>query len=491
MPTLIATYLTVVGALLLVGVFLSRASARFGVPALLAFLVLGMLAGGEGLGRIFFSNYHLSFDIGVTALVLILFDGGFNTPAARIRSSLLPALALATIGVVGSAGLVGLLVHSLFPFNWTESLLVGSIISPTDAAAVFSVLGQAGIQLKRRVGIILELESGFNDPAAVLLVATLTESLVQSRPIPIAAAAIDLTAAMIAGIAFGVLLGWIGAKLLRIARPPAPALFPALSMAVAFLSFGVTTLFGGSGFAAVYVSALVLGNLALPYHSGIRRVHGSVTWLAQLLMFSLLGLLVTPSETLHMALPGLAVALFSALIARPLVSLVCLAPFRLRLHEITYIGLVGLRGATPIILAIYPVVAQAHSGRQIFNLVFFAVVVNTLFPGTLVGAVADRLGLGHGESLPPPALLEIVSGKILTGGEFLSFTIATASAAARVLISDIPMPEGSSILLVIRGDEIIAPHGTLLLIDGDHVYVLCKHDDRSFIRLLFGVQEPD
>jgi cell volume regulation protein A len=461
------------------------------VPALLAFLALGMLAGEDGIGGIGFNNYHLSFDISVTALVLILFDGGFNTPAVTIRSGLIPALTLATLGVLGSSALVGWVVHLLFPFNWTESLLVGSIISSTDAAAVFSILGHSGLQLSKRVGMTLEIESGLNDPMAVLLVSALTQSLVENHPISVPAAATTMAIALVVGTALGARIGWTAGKLLRIARPPASALFPVLAMAVAFLSFGVATLLGGSGFAAVYVSALILGNVNLPYQSGIRRMLDSVTWLSQLLMFSLLGLLVTPSEAIRMAVPGLAIAFFSTLVARPIIALTCLAPFRLKLREIAYIGLVGLRGATPIILAIYPVVAHMRGGREIFNLVFFAVVVNTLFPGVMVGAVARKLGLGYDEPAKPPAILEIVSGRILRGGEFLSFTIEEASAVSGAFIRDIPMPEQSSILLLIRGDEVIAPHGGLTLREGDHVYVLCRPLDRSFVHLIFGLPETE
>jgi potassium/hydrogen antiporter len=476
---------------LVAGVLLSRASARFGVPALLTFLALGILAGEEGIGRIFFNNYHLSFDVSITALVLILFDGGFNTPAVRIRSGLVPALTLATLGVVGSSALVGLVVHLLFPFNWVESLLVGSILSSTDAAAVFSILGHAGLQLKRRVGMTLEIESGLNDPMAVLLVSTLTQSLVEGQSISLPAAAMTIATSLVAGVGLGALIGWIAGKLLRIARPPASALVPVLTMAVAFLSFGVATLLGGSGFAAVYVSALILGNLDLPYQGGIRRVLDSLTWLSQLLMFLLLGLLVTPSEAIRMAMPGLAIAFFSALVARPIVALACLAPFRLKLREIAYIGLVGLRGATPIILAIYPVVAHMRGGNEIFNVVFFAVVVNTLFPGAMVGAVARKLALSYDEPAKPPAILEIISGRILTGGEFLSFTIEDASAVLDALIGDIPMPTESSILFLIRGDEVIAAQDSLTLRAGDHVYILCKPADRSFVQLIFGLPETE
>jgi cell volume regulation protein A len=421
MPTPIALYLTILGALLAVGVMVSRTSARFGIPLLLAFLSIGILAGENGIARISFSNYQLSFDIGVTALVLILFDGGFNTPVSRVRSAVLPSLLHATLGVAASAALIGLFVHLLFTFNWAESLLVGSIVSSTDSAAVFSILGHAGIQLKRRVALILELESGLNDPMAVLLVSILTRSLAENQPIEILPAALEIMYALSLGVFAGVLFGWISGKLMRIASPPATALLPVLSIAIAFLTFGTTTLIGGSGFAAVYICGAILGNADIPFHSGIRRVHDSVTWLAQLLMFMLLGLLLTPVAAAHMALPGLAVALLSALVARPVLALVCLIPLRLKLNEILYIGLVGLRGATPIILAIYPVVARVRHGQEIFDLIFLAVVVNSLFPTMSVSYLTAKLGIGSDEPPRPPAILEILSSRVLKGAELLAF----------------------------------------------------------------------
>jgi cell volume regulation protein A len=488
MPTPIGLYLMALGMVLAGGVLLSRVSAGFGMPALLAFLAIGMLVGENGIG-IPFDNYRLGFDVSITALVLILFDGGLNTPVHMTRTALVPAIALATVGVVASAALVGLIVRLLFPFTWTESLLVGSIIASTDSAAVFSILGQAGIQLKRRIGMLLELESGLNDPMAVLLVSTFTRSLQENRAVALPAAATNVIFALILGAAAGVTIGWLGSRLVRLARPPAAALLPVLTIAIAFLSFGITTMINGSGFMAAYISAAVMGGAKLPYRGGIMRVHGSLTWLAQVIMFSLLGLLVTPSEMIHIALPGVAVALFSALIVRPVVTAACLLPFRFKFRELLYVGLVGLRGATPIIFAIYPVVAGVPSGSTIFNLVFFAVVINTFFPGMMVRVLASVLKISSDEPTKPPAILEILSGRILHGGEFLSFTVENASAVSNARIRDIPLPAGSSILLVIRQDRLLAPHGGLMLSEGDHVYILCQPQDRSFVQLIFGVQD--
>lgn len=237
MPTGIPEYLALVGSLLIVAVLLSRASARFGVPALLAFIGLGMLAGQDALGLIEFKNYQLSFDLSITALILILFYGGFNTTLPRVRNGLAPAVVLATVGVLGTAGLIGAAVHLMMPLSWTEALLVGAIISPTDAAAVFSALGRAGFQLKKHVGMTLELESGFNDPMAVLLVATLTRSIVENRQIDIPGAALAIAGALLIGIVLGAAVGWLGGKLLGVARPPVSAMFPVLTVGVA--------LFGG------------------------------------------------------------------------------------------------------------------------------------------------------------------------------------------------------------------------------------------------------
>jgi cell volume regulation protein A len=487
---MIADYLTIIGILLIAAILLSRASARFGVPALLAFVGLGMLAGEDGLGRFVFSDYRLTFDFGIVTLILILFDGGFNTPLSRVREALVPALILATAGVVCTAALVGLAVHMLFSLNWTAALLVGAIISPTDAAVVFSVLGRAGLQLKKRVGMTLELESGLNDPMAVLLVAMLTQSIVDNQSINLATAALDIGKALAIGAAMGAIFGWMSWKLLLIARPPASALFPVLTIAAALLSFGATTLVGGSGFVATYVMAIILGNMDIPYRSGIRRMHDSLTWLAQLLMFLLLGLLVTPSTGIHMALPGLVVA-GAALIARPMVALICLAPVRMRVREIAYIGTVGLRGAVPIILAIYPVMMRAAGGRQIFDLVFFAVLVNTIFPGAVAGVLARKLRLGDDQPPTPPAMLEIVSARRLRGGEFMAFTVEPASAVCGARVREIPMPPDASILLLIRNDEVFAPNGDAILGEGDHVYVFYKPTDSAFIHLIFGLPEPE
>src|SRR5216683_6289383 len=303
----LASYLTVAGLLMIASILLGRTTNRIGVPALLAFLGLGMIAGAQGIGRIAFSDYRLSFNLGTLALLVILFDGGLNTPAKRVREAILPAAVLATIGVILTAVLTAIGAR-WFGFPAMQSLLLGAILSSTDAAAVFLIIRSAGIQLKRRPGAILELESGFNDPMAFLMTATLTQCLVERRGIT-AGVGLEAVVSLVIGACLGGAIGWSGRTMLRRVRPGAGGLYPVFTLAVALLSFGVPSLIGGSGLLAAYVSGIMVGAARLPHSGGIRRVHDSIAWLAQLSMFLLLGLLVTPTELLKAAVPGLAIAL--------------------------------------------------------------------------------------------------------------------------------------------------------------------------------------
>jgi cell volume regulation protein A len=488
-PVSVALILTTLALLMGASVVLSHASQWTGVPVVLLFLALGVLAGQEGLGHIAFRTYRVSFDLGTAALVLILFDGGLNTPLTRIRAGLRPAAVLATAGVAGTAALVSLGAR-LFGFSWTQAMLLGAIVSPTDASAVFSILRGSGVQLKKRVGVTLELESGLNDPMAVILTFALTRSLVEHRQIGLATLA-EIPIALAVGAGLGLAIGYAGRFILQRMSPPAGGLYPVLTIALAFIAFGLPSILRGSGFLAAYVAAVVIGNGPMPYRGGILRVHDSVAWLCQLTMFLLLGLLVLPSQLMTVAGAGLAIGLFLALIARPVTVLLCLIPFRYPMREIVYVGWVGLRGAVPIILATYPVLAGADEAHRIFNVVFFVVVVNTLLTGSAVRRVTAWLGLESEEPPPPPAMLEVTSTRILTGGEVMSFFVEASSAVSGAALSDLPLPPDSAVILLIRGRALIAPRGATVLAPGDHVYVLCTAEDRPFVQLIFGRAEAE
>jgi len=486
-PAATALLLAVFGLLLAVSILFSRAAERIAVPVTLLFLGIGMLAGSEGIGRIAFEDYRAAFRLGAIALVLILFDGGLNTPLAAVRQALRPAALLATVGVLGTAGLVGAAAYAL-GFPWPHALLLGAIVSSTDAAAVFSVLRGSGISLKRRVGTTLEVESGINDPMAVILTVALTQNLLTPDAALGWRLALDAAVEMAVGAGLGLLIGFAGRALLARIRLPAGGLYPVLTLAFACLAFGVPALIHGSGFLAVYVAALVLGNGVLPYRAGLLRVHDALAWLSQIAMFLMLGLLVFPSRLVEVGWVGLALALFLAVIARPLVVALCVTPFGYTARDTAYVGWVGLRGAVPIILATFPVLAGAPGAQRIFDVVFFIVVVNTLVPGATVPWVTRRLGLESREPPRPPAVIEIESRLPLTG-ELLSFYVDEALAVTGVPLAELPFPEGSAATLIVRGRELIAPKGQTALQPGDHVYVFARPEDLPFIQLMFGRPE--
>ena len=480
---LLVTFAVLLGA----SILFSRATERIGVPVVLIFLALGVAAGSEGLGGIAFENYGLAFRLGTIALVLILFDGGLNTPLPAVRQALRPAALLASVGVVGTAGLVGIGAR-VAGFEWPQALLLGAIVSSTDAAAVFSVLRGSGISLKRRVGTTLEVESGANDPVAVILTIGLTQSLITGDGIPGFELVGSMVMQLVVGGVLGAAIGFGGRELLARVRLPAGGLYPALTLALACLAFGVTTLLWGSGFLAVYLAAVILGNGALPFRPGLLRVHDALAWLSQIAMFLVLGLLAFPSRLIEVAWTGLGLALFLAFVARPLIVALCLAPFPYTARDVVYVGWVGLRGAVPIILATYPVLAGAPGAERIFDVVFFIVVVNALVPGGTVPWVTRWLGL---ESRDPPraqAVLQIESMQPLSG-ELMSFYIDAALPVSGIPISELPFPEGSAATLIVRGQELIAPKGSTRLESGDHVYVFSRPEDRPFIQLLFGHPE--
>jgi cell volume regulation protein A len=489
MPELlrIATLLTVVGALMIVSVVFSRASERTGIPITLVFLLVGMLAGSEGIGGIVFDDYDLTFRLGTLALVLILFDGGLNTSASAVRESLGPAGVLATAGVVGTAAAVAWVAHFV-GLSWPMAMLLGAIVSSTDAATVFAVLRGSGLHLKRRVGTTLEVESGANDPAAVILTTLLLANVLEPGSLTAGRIARDVLLQVGVGLALGAAIGYGGRRLLARARLATSGLYAVVTLALAMLSFGVPSLLQGSGFLSVYVAAIILGNGALPYRAGLLRIHDALAWMSQIVMFLMLGLLVYPSRVIEAADIGVGIALFLALIGRPIVVALCLLPFRFPPRDTLYVGLVGLRGAVPIVLATFPVLAGAMGAPRIFDIVFFIVVSNSIVPGMLVPWLTRRLGHESRQPPPPRAVLEIESMRPLSG-ELLSFYIDPALAVTGVPIADLPFPEGSSVTLIVRGDELVAPKGSTVLLPGDHAYVFARPDERQLIQLMFGRPE--
>ena len=487
-PGATALIVAVFGLLLGVSVLSSRASDRTGIPAVLLFLGVGILAGSEGLLGIEFADYRFAFRMGTVALVLILFDAGLSTPLSHVRRFWAPAAVLATFGVLvtmfivaGGAWLLGV--------EWQMSLLLGAIVSSTDAAATFSVLRSSGLSLHPRVGSTLELESGLNDPLAVMLTVALTTALMGSAEsvswVGIGGGALlELTV----GAGVGLVAGYLGTLMLARIQLQTTGLYPVLTLSVALLTFGIATLVHGSGFLAAYVAALVLGNAALPYKTSLTRWHAAMSWLSQIGMFLILGLLVFPTRLMEVAPLGLAIAAILGFVARPVAALLSLLPFRMPLREKAFIGWAGLRGAVPIILAAFPVLAGVPQAEYLFDLVFFVVVVSALVHGGTVPWVTRRLGLESDAPPSPPAVLEIISTRALSG-ELLAFYIDEALDITGVPLSELPFPEGTAVTLILRAERLIVPRGHTTLEAGDHVYIATEPADKAFVHLLLG--RPD
>jgi cell volume regulation protein A len=459
------------------------------VPIALLFIVVGMLAGSEGLGRIEFDDYHFSFRVGVVALALILFDGGLNTPLGAVRKAAAPAGILATAGVGGTAVLVAAGAH-LLGLAWPEALLIGAVVSSTDAAAVFAVLRGSGLQLKRRVGVTLEVESGLNDPVAVILTTVLTQNLLTPGSASGLRIPLEILVQLVIGTAAGLAVGYGGRRLLSKLSLSTGGLYPVVTLALGLFAFGAATLVHGSGFLAVYLAGLILGNGPLPYRTGLLRVHDALAWLSQVGMFLILGLLVYPSRLLDVAAVGLGIAVLLAFVIRPLVVALCLLPFRYPQKEVLYIGWVGLRGAVPIVLATFPVLAGAPGAGRLFDQVFFIVVVTALVPGATVGWVTRKLGLQSKEPPAPQAVLAIESRQPLQG-ELMSFYIDEALVVAGMALEELPLPEGAAVTLIVRENRLLAPTAGTTLEPGDHVHVIAQLEDRPLIHLMFGRPEEE
>lgn len=396
--------LCIIGILLFVGVLAGRASGIFGVPALLLFLTIGMLAGSEGPGGIYFNSPGQAQNVGVVALAFILFSGGMDSEWRELRPLLKMGLSLATVGVVVTTGLVALFAHYVLGWTLLEGVLIGSIVSSTDAAAVFALVQGQRAPFRKKIVGLLELESGTNDPLAVFLTVTCISFLQDGSGGSALSVVGHLAWEMVAGATFGYLIGRLGVVLMRKMELQLEGLYHVLSLVFVLISYSGAALIGASGFLSVYVAGVTYGNGSFDQFKGLRRFHDGVAWLMQIAMFLVMGLLAFPSHLLSVALPGLALALFLMVAARPIGVVLSLLPFRMKGREVALIGWTGMRGAVPIVLATYPRVAGLSHANELFNLVFFVVLMSALFQGTTTPLLARKLGLLEKERDMEPAL---------------------------------------------------------------------------------------
>ncbi|MFD4575642.1 potassium/proton antiporter [Streptomyces sp. NPDC058417] len=464
--------LLVCSLVLLVAVAAVRISSRSGLPSLLVYLGIGVLMGQDGIGNIKFDNAEMTQVIGYAALVVILAEGGLGTKWKEIRPALPAASALATVGVAVSVGITATAAHYLVGLDWRQALIIGAVVSSTDAAAVFSVLRR--IPLPSRVTGTLEAESGFNDaPVVILVVAFSTAGPVEHWYLLLGEIALELAI----GAALGLAVGWLGAWGLRHVALPASGLYPIAVMAIAVTAYAAGAMAHGSGFLGVYLAAMVMGNAKLPHWPATRGFAEGLGWIAQIGMFVLLGLLVTPHELGDDVLPALIIGLVLTMVARPLSVVACLTPFRVAWQEQTLMSWAGLRGAVPIILATIPMVSGVEGSRRIFNIVFVLVVVYTLIQGPTLPWLARKLRLG-GDAEAADLGIESAPLERLRG-HLLSVAIPRGSKMHGVEVNELRLPAGAAVTLVVRDRESFVPLPTTVLRRGDELLVVATDPVRD------------
>jgi len=476
--------LILIGGLLLgAGIAAAMVADRVRVPGLILFLGLGMLVGSDGPGGVHFDDVELTRTLGTIGIVLILFEGGLSAGWDEIRPVLKPAISLAIVGTVLTAAIAAVAAGLLFDLGTLESLIVGAAIAATDSAAIFAVL--RGSTLRRRVARTLEGESGLNDPVAVLLVTGFI-SLLEDPGYGIEDMVLGFAGELVIGAAVGALVG-IGARWAFVRLDfPTPGLYPVASIAAAALAFGLADISHGSGFLAVYLTGLTLGTGIVPAQRTVTAFHQGLSWVAQISLFFLLGLLVFPSQLADVALQGTALALALIFVARPIATLVATLVERYRFRERVMLSWAGLRGAVPIWLATLPVIAGVEGSGLLFNDIFFVVVISTLLQGFTFEPLAQRLGLTTGEAALPEPVVE--TGMIQElGGDVLAIRIAPGDAADGRMVKELGLPRQSLVSVIVRDGQAVLPRGSTVIAGGDELHVLVRRERHGEIVQLLDI----
>jgi cell volume regulation protein A len=480
--------LVAASGLLLLSVLGSKASGRVGVPALLLFLLIGMLAGSDGPGGVEFDDPWLAQLLGVVALAFILFAGGLDTKWGDVRPVLWSATGLSTLGVFITAVSVGWFATVILGFSLLEGLLLGAIVSSTDAAAVFAVLRAKNASLRGQLKPLLELESGSNDPMAIFLTMGFTRLLLNPQD-----QVVDLVPMfflqMVVGAAIGYGMGRGITALVNVLRLEYEGLYPVLTMALVLLTYGASASLGGNGFLAVYLAGIVLGNSNFIHKKSLMQFHDGLAWLMQIAMFLTLGLLVFPSRLVQVVGVGLLMSIFLMLVARPVGVFVTLLVSKVSFREQAFVSWVGLRGAVPIILATFPLLAGVPQAEIMFDAVFFIVLTSVLLQGTTLSLVARWLGVDAPAPVKAQYPLEFVpTGKMETESEEIS--IPPQAAAIGNQIVDLGLPNGALIVLLSRNGEFMVPNGGTVLEMGDSLLVLADKSTLPAVRSALQSSPP-
>jgi cell volume regulation protein A len=476
------------GLLLLLSVFAGLVSAKLGAPLLLAFLALGMLAGEDGPGHLSFGDFRIAYLVGSAALAIILFDGGITTKWSDVRGLIAPSALLATVGVAITAGIVGAAGHYGFAIPWIDALLLGAVVAPTDAAAVASLLHMQKLNLRTRVAAILEVESGLNDPMAVFITLALVQLIRHPAEASWLGAGELFGTQMIGGAAIGLIGGRALLFLFRKLDLNA-GLYPILALAGALTVFGGAQIVEASGFLATYLAALILGNGRYAGKQAVNRFFGAFAWLSQIVLFLMLGLLVTPSRLEPLLGSAFAVAAVLILVARPLAVTICLLPFRLKWREIAFISWVGLRGAVPIFLAIIPVLTGARGGSLLFGTAFIVVMVSLLIQGWTIAPLARWLRLEVPGNAPRGRLDIELPETLAKSGNIVGYRVAPSSAAVGHMIGELPLPPGNDILLTMRDGLAFGKEMKTPLAPDDYVLIWGRAEATALLDGILGARD--
>jgi cell volume regulation protein A len=460
------------GGLLAAGLLASLIAGRVRVPGLVLFLAIGMIAGSDISGLISFENYQLTQNIGIVALALILFEGGLTAGLPALRPVLGPAISLATLGTLLTALVTGVAAYLLFDVTLLQGLLLGAVVCATDGAAIFAVL--RGSSLKRRLARTLEGEAGVNDPVAILLVLGFVE-WIQTPDYGIADMALLFVQQLGIGLAVGAVVGWLAIQAFWNARLTTSGLYPVASLAAVALSFGGADVLHGSGFLATYIAGVSLGSVPIPAKPTIVAFHVGLAWVAQITMFFTLGLLVFPSELKDVAVEGTVLALVLAFVARPAATFIATLPWRFSTADRVILGWAGLRGAVPVVLATFPVIAHVSGADNLFNIVFFAVVLSTLVQGVTFEPLAERLGVTSNEPALPRPIVEIGTIRRL-GADVIEHEVEDGDAAVGARVRELGLPRDAIVSLLVRNEQALLPRGSTRIEAGDRLHVLVRRE---------------
>ena len=474
-----------IGAVLLMaGILIQKPGYRFGIPALLLFLVVGMIFGCDGLG-VQFDDVRGAQFVGMVSLSIILFAGGLGTRIKDIKPILAPGIVLSTVGVLLTTAITGIFVWWISGLSWTSihfallpSMLLAATMSSTDSASVFGILGAQKMNLKHNLRPTLELESGSNDPMAYLITTMLVDVLVTGDSVTVVSLLRIFLVQFVLGALLGFAFGRLGVWMLNRLNLDNRALYPIMAVAICFLTFSLTDTFGGNGYLAIYVTGIVIGNEKVSFRRETITFIDGLSWLCQIVMFLMLGLLVNPLEMWQVAGMALLIGLFMIVVTRPISVFLSLIPFKnIPFRGKVFISWVGLRGAVPILFATYPVVAGLEDHYTIFNIVFFITILSLLVQGTTITSMAQYLKLSE------PLLNDVSDFGVEIpedSGSSLKDLYVTATMLEKgCFVRDLHLPQGQLVMMVKRDKELLVPNGQLELLEGDHLLIIQEKKDNS------------